>query len=124
MLLSVFFFCSLKSLSNQTKKQSFLVLSDFLSVLKSIANYRCDHPLLANLLYSYLRLICDGRDTFCLGSRVCYHRGNIVVDLAAKQALEKPVNKRLVVPYSNFKVLTNMYTKKAVADGMGKTSRE
>ena len=121
MLLSVFFICSLQSLSNQTKKQSFLVLSDFLSVLKSVANCRCDHPLLVNL---YLRLICDGRDTFCLGSRVCYHQGNIVVDLAAKQALEKPVNKRLVVPYSDFKVLTNMYTKKAVADGVGKTSRE
>ena len=39
-------------------------------------------------------------------------RGSSVVDLAAKLALEKPVKKRLAVPYSVFKVLTNMYTKK------------
>ena len=39
-------------------------------------------------------------------------RGNSVVDLAAKRALEKPVSKRLADPYTDFKVLTNMCTKK------------
>ena len=35
-----------------------------------------------------------------------------VVDLAAKHALEKSTNRRIAVPYSDFKVLTNMYVKK------------
>ena len=37
---------------------------------------------------------------------------NSVVDLAAERALVKPVNKRMAVPYSDFKILTNMYRKK------------
>ena len=37
---------------------------------------------------------------------------NSVVDLVAKRALKKPFNNRLAVPYSDFKVMTNMYTKK------------
>ena len=39
-------------------------------------------------------------------------RGNNAVDLAAKHALEKFSNRRMAVPYSDFKVLTNMYVKK------------
>ena len=39
-------------------------------------------------------------------------RGNNVVDLAAKHALEKSISRRMAVPYSDFKVLTNMYIKK------------
>ena len=39
-------------------------------------------------------------------------QGNNVVDLAAKHALEKSINRRMVVPYSDFKVLTNVYVKK------------
>ena len=35
--------------------------------------------------------------------------GISVVDLAAKRALDKPVNKRLAVPYSDFKVLTSLW---------------
>ena len=38
--------------------------------------------------------------------------GNNVVDLAAKHALEKSINRRMAVPYSDFKVLTNVYVKK------------
>ena len=38
-------------------------------------------------------------------------RGNSIGDLAAKHALEMCVHKRMAVPYSYFKVLTNMYTK-------------
>ena len=47
-----------------------------------------------------------------LGFQGMLASGETVVDLAAKHALEKPVNKRLAVPYSDFKVLTNMYAKK------------
>ena len=39
-------------------------------------------------------------------------RGNNVVDLAAKHALEKSINRRMAVPYCDFKVLTNVYVKK------------
>ena len=39
-------------------------------------------------------------------------RGNNVVDLAAKHALEKSISRRMAVPYSDFKVLTNVYVKK------------
>ena len=65
------------------------------------------------LLDLYFQLICDNKDI--VFARLPGHvgiRGNSVVDLAAKRTLEKPENKRLAVPYSDFKVLTNMYTKK------------
>ena len=39
-------------------------------------------------------------------------RGDNVIDLAAKRALEKSINRRMAVPYSDFKVLTNMYIQK------------
>ena len=35
-------------------------------------------------------------------------RENSVIDLAVKRALEKPVNKRMAVPYSDFKVPSNI----------------
>ena len=38
--------------------------------------------------------------------------GNNVVDLAAKHALRKSINRRMAVPYSDFKVLINLYVKK------------
>ena len=145
------------------------MLSDSLSVFKSIANLKCDHALLVDLLNLYFRLICDNKDiVFAWVSGHVGIRGHSVVDLAAKRApekpvkrvlekpvkralekpvkralekpvkrvlekpvkrvlekpvkrvlkkpvkraLEKPVNKRLAVPYSDFKVLTSMYTKK------------
>ena len=47
-----------------------------------------------------------------------------LVDLAAKHALGMPVNKSLVVAYSDFKVLTNMYTIKLWQTEWEKISRE
>ena len=97
----------------QSKKKSCLVLSDSLPVLKSIANCKCDNPLLVDLFNFYFRLICDNKDVVFAG--VQGHvgiRGNSVADLAAKHALEKPVNNRMAVPYSDFKVLTNVYINK------------
>ena len=100
-------------LISQSKKQSFLVLPDFLSVLKLIANLKCDYLLSVELLNVYSRLICDNKDiVFAWVSGHVVIRRNSVVDLEAKRALEKPVNKRMMVPYSDFKVLTNRYTKK------------
>ena len=61
----------------------------------------------------YSTCTCDNEDV--VFARVPGHvgiRGNSVVDLAAKRALEKPVNKRLAVPYPDVEVLTSMYTKK------------
>ena len=57
----------------------------------------------------YFKLICDNKDIVFpwLPGHVSI-RGNSVVDVAAKRALEK----RMAVLYSYFKVLTNMYTKK------------
>ena len=46
-----------------------------------------------------------------MGSRTCRYAGNTIDDQAAKRALENTVRKRLAVPYSDFKVLTNLYTK-------------
>ena len=66
-----------------------------------------------DLLNLYSRFIRDNKDI--VFAWVLGHvgiRGNSVVDLAAKHALEKPVSTRLAVPSSHFKVLTNMYTKK------------
>ena len=89
------------------------MLSDSLSILKSIANLKCDNPLLVDLLNLHSRLVCDNRDIVFawVPGHVC-SGGNSVFGLTAKRALEKPVNKRLAVPYSDFKVLINMYTKK------------
>ena len=69
----------------QSEKQSFLVLSDSLSVLKFIANCKCDHPLLVALLALYFRLIRDNKDI--IFAWVPGHvgiQGNSVVDLAGK----------------------------------------
>ena len=109
-------------------RKSFLVLSDSLSVLKSISNRKCDNPLLVELFNLHFKLMCDNKDivfTWVPGhvdirgnnvfTWVPGHvdiRGNNVVDLAAKHALEKSINRRMAVPYSDFKVLTNMYVKK------------
>ena len=46
----------------QSKKQSFLVLSDSLSVLKSIASCKCDNPLLVDLFNLCVKLVCDNKD--------------------------------------------------------------
>ena len=93
----------------QSKKESFLVLSGSLSGLKSVGNLKCDHPLLVDLLNLCSTLICDRKDIVLAWIP---GQGNTVVDLAAKHALEKPVNKRLAVPYYVFKLLSNYYTKK------------
>ena len=59
------------------------------------------------------RLVCDFRDiVFAWVPGHAGIRGISVVDLAAmaaKCAMEKPVNKRLALPYSDFMVLTNIY---------------
>ena len=88
------------------------MLSDSLSVLKSISNAKCDHPLLVDLFNLYFKL-CDNKDiVFAWVPGHVGIRGNNVVDLAAKHALEKSINRRMAVPYSDLKVLTNVYVKK------------
>ena len=100
-------------LMGQSKKKSFLVLSDSLSVLKSVSNAKCDHPLLVGLYNLYFTLMCDNKDiVFAWVPGHVGIRGNNVVDLAAKHALKKSINRRMAVPYSDFKVLTSMYVKK------------
>ena len=89
------------------------MLSDSLSVLKSVSNTKCDNPLLVDLFNLYFKLMCDNKDI--IFAWVPGHvgiRGNNVVDLVAKHALEKSINRRMAVPYSDFKVLTNIYVKK------------
>ena len=95
----------------QIKTQFFPGLSDSFEI--SLQTSKCDHSLLVDLFNLYSTLICDKKDI--IFAWVPGHvgiQGNTVVDLATRHALEKPVNKRLAVPYYNFKVLTNMYTKK------------
>ena len=89
------------------------MLSDSLSVLKTISNGKCDNPLLVDLFNLYFKLMCDNRDiVFAWVPGHVGIRGNNGVDLAAKHALEKSISRRMAVPYSDFKVLTNMYVKK------------
>ena len=100
-------------LTCQSKKKSFLVLSDSLFVLKSISNSKCDNPLLVDLFNLYFKLMCDNKDiVFAWVLGYVGFRGNNVVDLAAKHALEKSINRRMVVPFSDFKAQTNKYVKK------------
>ena len=57
--------------------------------------------------------LCDDKDiVFAWVPGHVGIQGNNVVDLAAKHALEKSINRRMAVPYSDFKVLTNVYVKK------------
>ena len=56
--------------------------------------------------------MCDNKDVFAWVPGHVGIWGSSVVDLAAKHALEKSINKKMVVPYSDFKVLTNMHVKK------------
>ena len=98
--------------SASLRKKTLLVLSDSFSVLKSISNAKCDHPLLVDLFNLYFKL-CGNKDiVFAWVPGQVGIRGNNVVDLAAKHALEKSINRRMAVPYSDFKVLTNVYVKK------------
>ena len=70
------------------------------------------YPLLVDLFNLYFKL-CDNKDiVFAWVPGHVGIRGNNVVDLAAKNALEKSINRRMAVPYSDFKVLTNVYVKK------------
>ena len=86
------------------------MLSDSLSVLKSISNGKCDSLLMD--LNLYFKLICDNKDIdFAWVPGHVGIRGNNVVDLAAKHALEKSISRKMAVPYSDF-VLTNVYVKK------------
>ena len=88
------------------------MLSDSLSVLKFISNAKCDHPFLVDLFNLYFKL-CDNKDiVFAWVPGHVGIRGNNVVDLAAKHALEKSISRRMAVPYSDFKVLTIVYVKK------------
>ena len=65
-----------------------------------------------HLLNLHSTLICDKKDfIFARVQRYVGMQGNTVVDLAARHALEKRVSMRLAVSYSDFKVLTSMYTK-------------
>ena len=66
-----------------------------------------------DLFNLYFKLMCDNKDiVFAWVPGHVGIRENNVVDLAAKHALEKSINRRMAVPYSDFKVLTNMYVKK------------
>ena len=63
-----------------------------------------------DLFNLYFKLIYDNKDiVFAWVPGHVGLWGNSVVDLAVKHAREKPVNKTMAVPYSDFKVLTNMY---------------
>ena len=104
----------------QSKKKSFLVLSDSLSVLKSISNAKCDNPFLVDLFNLYFKLICDNKDiVFAWVPGHVDIWGNNVVDLAAELALEKSINRRMPVPYSDQYVC-----EEAMANGMGKIYRK
>ena len=81
-------------------------MSYYFSALTSISNCKCDHPLSEDVFNLYYQMICDSKDhtyVWVLG-HVGIHR-NTFIDLAAKHALKNPVNKTLVVPYTDFKEL-------------------
>ena len=87
------------------------MLSDLPFVLVSVRNIQYDHPLLVDTFNVCSTLACYSKDivfTWVLGHVGI--RGNTTVELAAKHAHGKRVNKR-VVPYTDFKVMTSEYRK-------------
>ena len=73
-----------------------------------------------DLFNLYFKLICDDKNiVFTWVPGHVDIRGNNVVDLAAKLALEKSINRRMAVPYSDQYVC-----EEAMANRMGKISRK
>ena len=74
------------------------MLPDSKYVLTSITNLKCDHPMLLDIFNFYTTLICDDKEVVFVW--IPGHggiQGNIIVDLAARHALEKPIDRRLVI---------------------------
>jgi len=98
----------LSDLSKQQHKH-YLLFSDSLSSLNSIANNKLEHPITLKILLKYHNLFtCSFNIIFCwLPSHVGIS-GNEKTDTAAKSALNKPIL-RIPVPYTDIKPITNKY---------------
>ena len=99
----------------QSKKSSFLILSDSLSGLQAISSRKLDHPLLVKIHDLHTRLIDEGRRIVFawVPSHIGIH-GNTVVDAIAKRTLQEPLPRgvRHSVPSSDFKEKTSKYVLK------------
>ena len=86
------------------------MLSDSLSVLKPILNCKCDSPLLVDLFNLYLSLSVIIKTLFLPGFQGMLESGETMLLTWLLSMLCR--SRRMAVPYSDFKVLTNMYIKK------------
>ena len=92
----------------QSKKKSFLVLSESLSVLKSISNAKCDNPLLVDLFNLYFKLICDDKNIVLPGFQGMLTSGETMLLTWLLSLLWKSPS----TEECRFLTLINMYVKK------------
>ena len=86
------------------------MFSDSLSVLKSIANCKCDNLFLVDLLHLHSRLICDNKEIAFQDMLVS--EKTVLLTWQLNMLWKSFFNKTLAFPHSHFKVLTNVYAKK------------
>ena len=96
----------------QSQEDFFLILSDSLSVLKSIQNQNLDHPFLRKIQKLHSELIQDGKSiVFIWVPGHAGITGNTFADAAAKRALNEPVS-NIFIPYSDLRPCVHSYIQK------------
>ena len=96
----------------QSQEDSFLILSDSLSVLTSIQKQNLDHPFLRKVQELHSELIQDGKSiVFVWVPGHAGITGNTFADAAAKRALNEPVS-NIFIPYSDLRPCVHSYIQK------------
>jgi ribonuclease HI len=93
-----------------SRRSKFVIFSDSFSCLQAILSCKWQNPAVLDILEAYKNLFEIGKDIrFCwIPSHTGIH-GNEAADAAAKSALNKPVDKTVCIPYTDFKYRINKY---------------
>jgi ribonuclease HI len=95
----------------QSRSGTFLIVSDSLSSIYSLASMKLTHPMLAEIHDLHSKLVREGKSiTFLWVPSHVGIRGNTAVDTAAKDALGlDPSELNPYVPYADYKCLVGKY---------------
>jgi ribonuclease HI len=98
----------------QSRQDKFLIVSDSLSSIQSLASMKLTHPTLSEIHDLHSKVVREGkRITFLWVPSHVGIRGNTAVDAAAKDALGlEPSELNPYVPYADYKCLVGKYVHK------------